>query len=73
MKLNPCKSCGSPAKHTQTGVVNRIVCTDCFCRIVGQDLDKAIALWNGAPLDEDHANIKCNGDFIETEIIKVEK
>lgn len=73
MKLNSCKSCGSPAKHTKTGVVNRIQCTKCFCRIVVQDLDKAIRLWNGEPVNEDHANIKCDRDLIETEIIRMGK
>jgi len=70
MQLNPCKSCGSPAKHIMSGVVNKIVCTKCFCRTVGQDLEKIVNLWNhGIPKDEDHAVIKCNGGDIETDII----
>lgn len=69
MNLKPCKSCGSPAKHTKTGVVNRIQCTKCFCRIVGQDLDKAIRLWNGEPIQEDQANIHLHDDFITSEVI----
>lgn len=70
MNLNPCKSCGAPAKHVRTGVVNKIICTKCFCRVVAQDLDKIVNVWNnGIPKDEDHAVIKCDDDFIETEII----
>lgn len=71
IKLNLCRSCGSQAKHIRSGVVNKIVCTGCACRVVAQDLDKIINIWNnGIPKDEDHAVIRCENGFIETEIIK---
>lgn len=68
MTLKPCK-CGAEAKHSKTGVVNRITCTKCFCRVVGQDLAKIIALWNGDPIKEDYANIHLDNDFITSEVI----
>jgi len=69
MTLKPCKSCGAKAEHKRAGVVHKIVCTKCFCRTVGQDLNKIISLWNGDSIKEDHANIHFDDNFITSEVI----